>query len=209
VAGYFDLAAFDAAPLHREPYDWLLVPNFVRPPALAAINADYPPITGPTAFMVEELQCGPAFAAMVERLRSDDFARRISGAFGLDVIGLPRMVSVRRFAEPSDGNIHTDSKTKVITVLLYFNMSWTQPGGRLRVLRFGTDMEDYAAEVLPVGGTLFAFRRAENSWHGFPPCTGERRSLQMQYVRPKRAERGLVHKTSLRKRFRRLLRAFG
>lgn len=146
---------------------------------------------------------------MVEQLRSNDFAGRISAKFGLDVTRLPRTVSVRRFAEASDGNIHTDSKTKVITVLLYFNTTWTQPGGRLRVLRSGTDMGDYAAEVLPVGGTLFAFRRSENSWHGFPPCTGERRSLQMQYARPKRAERGLVHKTSLNKRLKRLLRAFG
>ena len=207
----FDLDALDAAPLQREPYDWLLVPGFVRPDALAAINADYPIIAGPTAFTVEGLEYGPAFAAMLDRLRSDDLARRISAKFGLDVTGLPRTVSVRRFAEPSDGAIHTDSKTKVITVLLYFNRTWTEPGGRLRVLRSGADLDDYAAEVEPAGGTLFAFRRAENSWHGFVPCAGERRSLQMQYARPKRAERGPIHKASLRKhlkRLKRLLKSF-
>ena len=30
-----DLGAFEAATLHREPYDYLIVPNFVRPEALA------------------------------------------------------------------------------------------------------------------------------------------------------------------------------
>jgi hypothetical protein len=30
----------------------------------------------------------------------------------------------------------------------------------------------------------------------------------MQYAQPKRAERGLIHKASLRKRVKRLLRAF-
>jgi hypothetical protein len=70
-------------------------------------------------------------------------------------------------------------------------------------------MEDYAAEVPPVNGTLFAFRRSEHSWHGFPPCTGERRSLQLQYVQPKRAERGFLRKTSLTKRMRRALRGVG
>src|SRR5437868_5952094 len=73
----FDLDALDAAPLRREPYDWLLVPSFVRPAALAEINAHYPVIAAPTAFMVEELEYGPAFAAMLDRLRSDELARRI------------------------------------------------------------------------------------------------------------------------------------
>jgi hypothetical protein len=205
----FDLDAFERTPLVRDPYDTLTVPRFLRPDALAAVNADYPPITEPTTFMLEDLTFGPAFAAMVDYLRSDDLARRVSAKFGVDVTGLPRMFSVRKLAEPSDGDIHTDSKTKIITVLLYFNTEWAQPGGRLRVLRSATDMDDYAAEIVPVGGTLFAFRRSETSWHGFPSATGERRSLQMQYVAPKRSERGVVHKTSLVKRLKRLVRAFG
>lgn len=205
----FDLEAFDATPLAHLPYETLMVPFFVRPSALARINEDYPPITLPTTFQIEELTFGPAFAAMVEHLRSEAFARRVSEKFGTDVTGLPRMFSVRKFAEPSDGEIHTDSKTKIITVLLYFNTEWTQAGGRLRVLRSPTDLEDYAAEVTPMQGTLFAFRRAENSWHGFPSAVGERRSLQMQYVAPKRSDRGVVHKTSLKKRLKRLVRVFG
>ena len=91
--------AFEAARLHHEPYDWLVVPDFVRPKALAEINADYPTITGPTAFMIDELECGPPFIAMVEQLKSDEFAERISAKFGLDVAGLPRTISVRRFAD--------------------------------------------------------------------------------------------------------------
>lgn len=203
----FDLEALERTPLARDPYDWLVVPGFLRPAAVAAVNAAYPPIAGPTARALEELELGDAFGAMIDRLRSDDLARRLAAKFEVDLADLSRTVSVRRFAEASDGAIHTDSRTKVVTVLLYLNEVWTQPGGRLRVLRSPTDMEDYAAEVPPVGGTLLAFRRADHSWHGFPPCTGERRSVQMQYARAKRAERGPVHKNSLRKRLKRVLRA--
>src|SRR5262249_28611445 len=99
----------------------------------------HPPITGrPRSW---SRNSGAARLRGHERLRSDDFARRISSKFGLDVTSLARMVSVRRFAEPSDGNIHTDSKTKVITALLYFNDEWSQPGGRMRVLRSGANMD--------------------------------------------------------------------
>ena len=44
-----------------------------------------------------------------------------------------------------DGQIHTDSKDKIITVLLYLNENWQQPGGRLRILRSGQNVDDFAA----------------------------------------------------------------
>ena len=37
---------------------------------------------------------------------------------------------------------------------------WHQPGGRLRMLRRADDLEDCAAEVAPVAGTMVAFRRS-------------------------------------------------
>jgi Rps23 Pro-64 3,4-dihydroxylase Tpa1-like proline 4-hydroxylase len=81
-----------------------------------------------------------------------------------------------------DGEIHTDSKTKLITVLLYMNEGWESDGGRLRLLRSGTDLDDYVAEVPPNGGTLLAFRRADNSWHGHKPHEGPRRAIQLNWV---------------------------
>ena len=35
-----DLEAFDAAPLTRKPFPFLMVPRFVRQDAMGAINAD-------------------------------------------------------------------------------------------------------------------------------------------------------------------------
>ncbi len=49
------------------------------------------------------------------------------------------------------------------------NDSWDQDGGRLRVLNNGTDLNDYAAEIPPDGGTLLVFRRSGQSWHGHEP----------------------------------------
>ena len=79
---------------------------------------------------------------------------------------------------------------KIITVLIYFNETWPHQGGRLRLVRSPDNIDDYAAEVAPEAGTLLAFRRNEKSYHGFLPCEAERRSLQMYWVSPKRAERG-------------------
>ena len=93
------------------------------------------------------------------------------------------MYTVRGFCRARDGKIHTDSKTKIITVLLYMNDdSWESSTGRLRLLRNGTDLEDYVTEVEPSGGTLLVFKRAENSWHGHKPISGQRRAIQLNWV---------------------------
>ena len=87
-------------------------------------------------------------------------------------------------------------------MLFYFNQHWPHEGGRLRMLRSPTDMEDYAAESVPEGGAMLAFRRTDHSWHGHKPYVGERRILQLSYTRGGDTAR-LV--SSLTKPLRRLL----
>ena len=62
------------------------------------------------------------------------------------------------------------------------NPTWEKPGGRLRLLRSGSDLNDVLVEVPPVEGTLVAFKRADNSWHGHEPFVGERRVIQFNWV---------------------------
>ena len=40
------------------------------------------------------------------------------------------MVTVRGRTDARDGKIHSDSKSKLVTVLLYMNGTWEKPGGR-------------------------------------------------------------------------------
>ncbi|MBV8661872.1 MAG: 2OG-Fe(II) oxygenase, partial [Hyphomicrobiales bacterium] len=86
------------------------------------------------------------------------------------------------YVREKDGSIHTDSTTKIITVLLYMNERWQEDGGRLRLLRGPDNLEDYVAEVPPYGGTLLVFRRSDNSWHGHKPFSGQRRAIQLNWV---------------------------
>jgi hypothetical protein len=198
----FDLAAFDATPLEADPFDHLIVPGFIRPDALAALNRDFPAIEGPSNHPPERLRYGPAFATLLDSLQSAELAALYGRKFGVDLAGCHATIAIRRHCEATDGNIHTDHKSKVITVLFYFNESWPHAGGRLRLLRSATDMEDYAAESVPEGGAMLAFRRTDHSWHGHKPYVGERRILQLSYTRGGDAAR-LV--SSLTKPLRRLL----
>jgi hypothetical protein len=115
-------------------------------------------------------------------MRAPEFATALGDRFDMELASLPTTVTVRKFCERTDGNIHTDHKSKVITVLVYFNKEWDHEDGQLRMLRSKTDIEDYAAQVTPLGGTLLAFRRTDHSWHGHTRFVGERRMVQLNYL---------------------------
>jgi len=179
---YLRLESFRATPLVREPFEHLIVPGFIGPSALAKINTDYPNITASGSFPVEQVSFGPAFRTMLDELESDDFREAFEEKFAIDLTGRPTVTTVRGRCASSDGKIHTDSLTKIITVLIYANETWDQPGGRLRLLRSADDLNDIIVEVPPVAGTLLAFRRSANSWHGHEPFSGERRVIQFNWL---------------------------
>jgi Rps23 Pro-64 3,4-dihydroxylase Tpa1-like proline 4-hydroxylase len=92
------------------------------------------------------------------------------------------MVTARGVSAARDGQIHTDSRTKLITVLIYMNNAWEAKTGRLRLLRGPADLEDVIAEVPPDEGTLLIFKNEPNAWHGFHPFEGPRRVIQLNWV---------------------------
>jgi SM-20-related protein len=177
-----DLAAFRATKLKQEPYDYLVVPNFVPPAAFEGVVADYPEVDRPGSFPPAVLTYGKRFADLLAELEGPDFRRAIEEKFAIDLTGRPTMITVRARTRANDGQIHTDTGTKLITVLIYFNRNWEADGGRLRILRSGNGLSDFAEEVSPFAGTLLAFRRSEKSWHGHEPFEGPRRAIQLNWV---------------------------
>ena len=204
-----NLAAVDHAELQRDPFDFLVVRDAIDAEVLESINRDYPQIDKPANYAPEDLSYGPRFGTLLEELDSPEFEQHVAAKFGIDLAGARKTITVRRFSEPSDGHIHTDHWSKIITLLVYFNPSWEQEGGQLRMLRCGDNIEDYSAEVAPLGGTVLAFRRSGRSWHGYKRFDGERRMIQMSWVRPNRyawyAQQGARFLTHSVKRLARVL----
>ncbi|WP_281016571.1 MULTISPECIES: 2OG-Fe(II) oxygenase [unclassified Minwuia] len=169
-------------PLKTDPYSYVMVENFVPVDTLESIAEDFPDLNLPGSFPIEELEYGPRFAELLERLAQDDFRDAVAEKFDIDLTGRPMTCTVRGAAQRKDGQIHTDSKTKLITVLIYLNPPWQAEGGRLRVLRSGTDLNDFAEEIEPSSGNLLIFKRSDSSWHGHEPFEGTRRSIQINWV---------------------------
>jgi len=179
---FLDLDLFERTPLVTDPFPFILVPGFVPAEARAALAAAYPKIEKPGSFPIGDLDYGPDFADFLAELQGPTMRAAFEKKFAIDLTGRPTMVTVRGRAQPKDGSIHTDTATKLITVLIYMNESWEAPGGRLRLLRSPDNLDDMVMEVPPAAGTLLAFRVTKNSWHGHAPANGPRRVIQLNWV---------------------------
>jgi SM-20-related protein len=177
-----DLERFRNTPLTREPFEFLIVPEFVKAEARTAIEKDYPDVARPGSFPLREVTYGPVFAKLIEEMRSDEFREAFEEKFNVDLTNRPDMITVRGRCSEKDGKIHTDSETKIITILIYMNSAWESSGGQLRLLRSGDNLDDLIREVPPTEGTLLAFRRSNNSWHGHKAFSGPRRVIQFNWV---------------------------
>jgi len=177
-----NLEAITNASVATEPFKFFMAAGVLSAVDLAAVRADFPDIRKPGIFPIEELSYGPVFARLIEDLRSREFEDVMEKKYGVELSGKPMMITVRGQAQKKDGRIHTDSKTKYVTGLLYLNDVWDESQGRLRMLRNASDVDNYVAEIPPDGGTMASFLRTDNSWHGHEPYEGERRYIMFNWM---------------------------
>src|SRR5258706_13789149 len=98
-----DLQRFRDTLLIAEPFPYLIVPNFVKPEARAAINADFPKLAQHGSFPVSDQRYGPAFAELLVDLRGPEMRQAFAEKFGLDLTDRPTMITVRGRCSPKDG----------------------------------------------------------------------------------------------------------
>jgi SM-20-related protein len=171
-----------AATLSTDPFDFLYVPGTIDNDELVEIVRDFPDVPAGGSFDVTTLQSGPAFQRLIDEIRTDAFRAPFEDKFGIDLSLHPLHITVRGHVRGKDGAIHTDSKDKILTGLLYLNLDWNETGGRLRLLRDGKNIDAYALEIPPVAGNMVVFRRGDRSWHGHLPSKSRRLALQFNWV---------------------------
>lgn len=175
-------SALEAAVLRPDPFSHFVVADALEPGLPEAIGRDFPDIRSPGSFSLKDAPPGPALADLIADLVGARFRAQVERIFDLDLAGRPALVTLRGQCCARDGRIHTDSRTKVVSLLLYLNETWESGEGRLRLLRNGRDPSAAAVEIPPTFGSLVGFRRSERSWHGHTTYVGPRRVLQLNYL---------------------------
>ena len=172
------------ADVHTQPYRYIVGDGFLKEDKIEQLRQDFPTIDKPGFLTVQEVDLRGTFKQLIDELESSEMADALSSKLGLDLDPHPRLTTIRRLSQLKDGRIHTDSESKLATFLVYMNDAWNDDGaGRLRVLNGPEDFDAMTAEISPVMGSCFGFRRADNSWHGHKPFAGERRVVQITWLR--------------------------
>jgi hypothetical protein len=181
MAEYVDLEKFREQPLSKDPFPYLVLTGFIKESVLDEVVAAYPVVDKPGSFPLAGLTYGKSFAGLIRELEGPEVRNAFEDKFGIDLANRPTMITARGMCRARDGQIHTDSRSKVITVLIYLNRQWESQGGCLRLLR-SPDLEDCIQEVNPDAGTMITFLNTENAWHGHASYEGPRRAIQLNWV---------------------------
>ena len=145
---------------------------------------DFPDIDSGGSFPSDNLKQGD-IKKLVEELEGDEFKAILENKLGVDLKDAEVITTLRGFSRLKDGKIHTDSQSKIVTVLLYLNKNWDNKIGNLRLLKKNNDLNNYIQEISSEYGNLVAFKVTDNCWHGFMPFEGKRLSIQLNYIYPK------------------------
>lgn len=171
--------------VRREPFPFMIAHGQLPDSARGDLDRDFPRYGEAGFFPYDPADCGPAVNALVERLTAPEFASAIGRHLGIEELGrYPTLVTVCRYLNRRHGTIHTDSKSKVATALLYLNPQWPDTSdGCLRFLERIDDIDAMVApELKPLYGEFAVFRRCDNSFHGHLPYEGERRVIQVAWL---------------------------
>jgi SM-20-related protein len=181
-ASIIDLAAVEKTNVTSDPFPYLVISNFLHAESEKQILKDFPRIEFPGSVPVSDVQFGSSFQRLLEELQGDPLRAVIEKKLDVDLTNRPTLITLRGRTRAKDGQIHADTKSKIVTLLLYLNPVWTDEGGRLRILRSNQDLENYVQEIPPTYGTCLIFKVTDNCWHGHKPFEGERRSIQLNYL---------------------------
>jgi len=163
----------------------------------SSIIKDFPDINDGGSFHVDAILSGESIRKLIKELESEEFKRILETKFSINLDKAKVVTTLRGFSRKKDGKIHTDSKAKILTVLLYLNLNWPENRGNLRLLKGNNNLDEYIKEIPCTFGSLVCFKVTDECWHGFKPYEGKRLSIQLNYIYPEALSfHNLRHKLS-------------
>ena len=203
-----NIDALRDAPIHTEFFPYCQVDCFINKDALKDVLNDFPNITVRGSVPAHKLVYGANFQRFIDELSSPALRDIIAEKFSIDLSSSETMLTIRGQTTSRDGRIHTDTPSKLMTLLIYLNEDWAEPTGNLRLLKDGSNLENYFDEVIPTAGKLLVFKVTDNCWHGHHPFVGARKTLQLNYVTNKQVVEKEMRKHSRSFSFKKLINYF-
>ena len=171
------------AEINSEFYPFFTVQDvFLKKQDHKKIAADFPNLNKGGSFPSSSVSYGESIQSLLDCLEGDQMRNILENKFGIDLKDKPVVSTFRGYSRIKDGKIHSDSKTKIITVLLYLNEKWDESNGLLRMLKENNNIDNYITEIPASMGSMVAFKVTNDCWHGFIPYEGKISPIQLNYL---------------------------
>ena len=144
---------------------------------------NFPEIRSGGSYPKELLKDG-LIKELINELEGKEFKEILESKFEVNLENSEVVTTLRGYSRAKDGKIHTDSKSKILTILLYLNPNWKNDKGNLKLLKENNSLDNFIKEISSEYGNLVAFKVTDNCWHGFEPFEGKRLSIQLNYIYP-------------------------
>lgn len=171
--------------VQHQPFPFMVAHGQLPEDARSDLDRDFPRYASAGFFPYDPSDCGPAINTLIEDMTAPAFASAIGQRLGIDNLArYPTLVTLCRLLNKRHGTIHTDSRSKIATALIYLNTQWPDSSdGCLRFLHQIDDIDSIITpELVPLYGEFAVFKRSENSFHGHLPYEGERRVIQVAWL---------------------------
>jgi len=195
--------------VQQQPFPFMVAHGQLPDEMRSDLDRDFPNYSSAGFFPYDPQDCGPSVNALIRDMTGPAFASAIGKKLGIDNLGqYPTLVTICRLLNKRHGTIHTDSRSKIATALIYLNPQWPDTSdGCLRFLHRIDDIDSTVApELIPLYGEFAVFKRADNSFHGHLPYEGERRVIQVAWLT---SEKEKLRKTKRGKFSRMFKKIFG
>ncbi len=192
-----------------QPFPFMVAHGQLPDEMRGELDRDFPRYSSAGFFPYDPQDCGPSVNALIDNMIGPAFASVIGNKLGIDNLDqYPTLVTICRLLNKRHGTIHTDSKSKVATALIYLNPQWPDTSdGCLRFLHRIDDIDSTVVpELIPLYGEFAVFKRCDNSFHGHLPYEGERRVIQVAWLT---SEKEKLRKTKRGKFSRMFKKLFG
>ena len=195
--------------VQQQPFPFMVAHGQLPDEVRSELDRDFPRYSSAGFFPYDPRDCGPSVNALIADMTAPAFAGAVGARLGIDNLHqYPTLVTVCRLLNKRHGTIHTDSRSKVATALIYLNGQWPDTSdGCLRFLHKIDDIDSLIApELTPLYGEFAVFKRCDNSFHGHLPYEGERRVIQVAWLTSEEAK---LRKTKRGKFSRAFKKLFG
>ena len=138
MGALIDLNSIKSAPVDDSFFPFFSVHNCITDEGVS-LSSEFPNLDKGGSYPSDMPGLSEKIRQLISEIESKEMKEILSEKFQVNLDNTEVITTLRGYSRMKDGKIHSDSKSKVLTFLLYLNEEWVNEKGLLRMLKNNSD----------------------------------------------------------------------